>query len=104
MALLSFENTNAASPHLIKGVRRLDAARFVMVNEYGKLIDIDERKEATPEETRAVSDAFMKAVVEVLKAGRRWVQPDWAAIREKALADLTASRQPKGQKPGPTAA
>lgn len=94
MALLSFENGNAVSPHLIKGLRRLDAGRFVIVNEYGKLIDIDERKELTPEETRAVSDAFMTAIMEVLKAGRRWMQPDWAAIRDKALADLAASRKP----------
>lgn len=104
MALLSFENSNAVSPHLVKGLRRLDDKRFVMLNEYGKLIDIDERDEKTPEENRAVSEAFMKAILEVIKAGRRWVQPDWVAIREQALADLAAGRQPKGPKPGPTAA
>lgn len=103
MALLTLANLNAFSPYSIKGLRRLDDGRFVLLSEYGKLIDIDERKEATPEETRAVSEAFMKAIVEVIKAGRRWVQPDWPAIREKALADLAASRQPKGIKVGPTA-
>lgn len=103
MALLLLPNGNAVSPHLIKALRRLDAARFVMLNEYGKLIDIDERDETTPEEKRAVSEAFMTAVVEVIKDGRRWTQPDWAAIREKALADLAARRQAKGPKPNAVA-
>jgi hypothetical protein len=103
MSHLVFANGNSAVPYLIKGTRRLDSARYVMLNEYGKLIDIDEVKENTPEETSAVSKAFMQALQEVIKAGRRWVQPDWIAIRDKALADLAASRQPKGPKPGPTA-
>lgn len=92
MALLILENGNAVSPYLIKGMRRLDGARFVILNEYGKLIDIEERKETTPEATRAVSEAFMRALVEVIKAGRRWKQPDWVAVREEAVAGLAGSR------------
>lgn len=103
MSHLVFANGNSSAPHLIKATRRLDPARYVMLNEYGKLIDIDEVKESTPEESAIVSKAYMQALQEVIKAGRRWVQPDWVAIRDKALADLAASRQPKGIKVGPTA-
>ncbi len=100
MALLSLPNDNATAPQLIKGIRRLDDGRFVMLNEYGKLIDIDERKEATPEATRVVSRAYALAIQDVVKAGRRWTQPDWVAIREAALATLVGPRQPKDGKPG----
>lgn len=85
MAHLILENGNSISPYLIKGIRRLDAKRFVLLNEHGKLIDIDERKERTDAESKAVSQAFMRAIQDVVMAGRRWVQPDWAAIREEAL-------------------
>lgn len=103
MALLILENENATSPHLIKGIRRLDAKRFVLLNEYGKLIDIDERNEKTEAENKVVSQAFMHAIREVIKAGRRWLQPDWVAIREAALASLTSPRPPKDGKPGTAA-
>lgn len=91
MAHLILENGNSISPYLIKGIRRLDAKRFVLLNEHGKLIDIDERKEQTDAESKAVSQAYMRAIQEVVMAGRRWSQPDWEAVREIALSRLPAT-------------
>lgn len=91
MALLILANGNSTTPYLIKGMRRLDPKRFVLLNEFGKLIDIDERDEKTERENMAVSQAYMAAIQEVIKAGRRWVQPDWVAIREEALTQPTAA-------------
>ncbi len=101
--LLTFANGNAYAPVRIHGIRRLDATRFVTLNEFGKLIDVDEVKEGSAEEAAAVSKARQLAVQDVVNAGRRWTQPDWDAIREKALADLAAARQPKGPKNAPAA-
>lgn len=85
MALLELPNGNAVAPTMIRALRRLDRRRFVLLNEYGKLIDIDERDDKNDDEAHAVSMAFMRALQDVLKAGRRWVQPDWNDIREQVL-------------------
>jgi hypothetical protein len=91
--LLEFPNSDQLTPYLIKGIRRVPGKGIVLTNEYGKLLAFIEE----PDER--VIRVWARAIKQVVEAGRRFVQPDWEALRAAALAqraDATPTTSPTG--------
>jgi hypothetical protein len=77
--LLQLANGNHVAPYLIKGIRRIPKKGLVITNEFNKLMDFGE------ETDDLVIAAYAAAIKDVIDAGKRFVQPDWKAIREAVL-------------------
>jgi len=100
MNLLEMKSGNVFDPALIRGIVKFPSKGIVFKNEYNKTIVYE------PEPDSFNQDAVVKAVVEVLKAGKSWQQPDWsveyakaAKARETAKAAKAAEANKNGNTP-----
>lgn len=90
MNLLEMKSGNVLDPFLIRGVVKFPGKGVVFKNEYNKTLVYEAEPDAF------YQDAIVKAVVQVLRAGKSWQQPDWAAEYAKAdKAREAAKAQPK---------
>ncbi len=78
MNLLEMKSSNAVDPFLIRGIVKFPGKGVVFKNEYNKTLVYEAEPDAF------YQDALVKAVVQVLRAGKAWLQPDWAAEYAKA--------------------
>ncbi|MDD3352258.1 hypothetical protein [Zoogloea sp.] len=92
MNLLEMKSGNVLDPFLIRGIVKFPGKGVVFKNEYNKTMVYE------PETDPFNQDALVKAVVQVLRAGKAWEQPDWAAEyakADKARAEAKARAQAK---------
>ncbi len=78
MNLLEMKSGNVVDPFLIRGIVKFAGKGVVFKNEYNKTLVYE------TEPDPYYQDALVKAVVQVLRAGKTWPQPDWAAEYAKA--------------------
>ncbi len=88
MNLLEMKSGNVVDPFLIRGIVKFAGKGVVFKNEYNKTLVYE--AEADP----YYQDAMVKAVVQVLRSGKTWPQPDWAAEYAKADKAREAAKVP----------
>ena len=88
MNLLEMKSGNVLDPFLIRGIVKFSGKGVVFKNEYNKTLVYE------PEADPFYQDALVKAVVQVLRSGKSWPQPDWAAEYAKADKAREAAKVP----------
>lgn len=88
MNLLEMKSGNVVDPFLIRGIVKFSGKGVVFKNEYNKTLVYE------PEADPFYQDALVKAVVQVLRAGKTWPQPDWVAEYAKADKAREAAKAP----------
>lgn len=88
--VLETKSGNVFNPALVHGIVKFPGKGVVFRNEYNKTLVYE------PEPDSFYQDAIVKAVVQILRAGKNWPHPDWAAEYAKAdKARAEANARPK---------
>lgn len=89
MNLLEMKSGNVFDPALIRGIVKFPGKGVVFKNEFNKTLVYE------PEPDAFNQDAVVKVVIEVLKAGKMWQQPDWVAVYAQAAQAREAAKVAK---------
>ena len=87
MNLLELMSGNLIDPTLIRGIAQLPRKGVLFKDARNETLAFE------PELDPFYQKAIVKAVVQVLKAGKEWQQPDWMAEYAKADKAREAAKQ-----------